>query len=214
MVCTLRQIFFQCGHASIRLLGVNVPTLAPQESCMFFDRPIDPKRHSFEPPECTDDRTSTDPERDTTPNEPEAGRREDEMVEYVCEHQRGEIERWEVMMNVCYAAHDHERHEMQRPPNARKFSNIQKVGPFALAEDRVLPLHAEQIHQKRAQPDNQTRRAAPPYNWIAEQVILGLTVGPPAHPQAPNARTASRADLRRGCPPCPGPERAHCLSSS
>ncbi|KAJ7229848.1 hypothetical protein GGX14DRAFT_581449 [Mycena pura] len=63
----LQQAIDRDAHAGPGSLKCIIPTI---QNPTLIQWPIDPKGHSLEPPECTDDRTSTDPERDTTPHEP------------------------------------------------------------------------------------------------------------------------------------------------
>lgn len=71
---------------------------APQKAFVLRDGPVDPKRHTFEPPEGSYDRTRADREGDPFCNQSEAPRREDEMVEHVREHQHGKVEGWELRL--------------------------------------------------------------------------------------------------------------------
>jgi hypothetical protein len=82
-------------------LGVGIKGdayFAPQKAFVLRDGPVDPERHTLEPPEGSYDRTRADREGDPFCNQSEAPRREDEMVEHVREHQHGKVEGWELRL--------------------------------------------------------------------------------------------------------------------
>lgn len=101
---------------------------------MIIDRPINPERHTLEPPEREHDRARANSKDDPLRPFTQAARGEYEVIDEMCEHQDGKVERWKleeamkagqygktgckinehralayIMVNVGDTAHDQER---------------------------------------------------------------------------------------------------------
>jgi len=77
---------------------------------MVVDRAIDAPRDAAEPPKVCDDGESYQDKDDRLRTLGEAARGEDEVVEHVGGHEDAKVERREVVMDVGYSAHNHERY--------------------------------------------------------------------------------------------------------
>jgi len=103
------------------------------------------------------------------------------MIEEVSEHQDGEIQSWEVVVNVGDTTHDKERHEMEEPPEERDLSNVEEVIPFARFHVNIFPLLPEQEKAEEKYRDEQADSRSYPDQRRADEVVFELGISPTTH---------------------------------
>jgi len=111
-------------------------------------------------------------------------RREEEMVEEVSEHQDGEIQSWEVVVNVGDTIHDEERNEMEEPSKERNLPNVQEVIPFARFHINVFPLLPKQGKAEEKYPDEQADSGSHPDQRCTDEVVFELVIAPTTHAES------------------------------
>jgi len=109
---------------------------------------------------------------------------EEEMVEEVSEHQNGEIESWEVVVNVGDTTHDEERSEMEEPSKERNLSNVEEVIPFAMFHVDVFSLLPEQVKPEEKYCDEQADSRSHPDQRCADEIVFELAIAPTTHPKS------------------------------
>jgi len=103
------------------------------------------------------------------------------MIKDVSEHQDGEIQSWEIVVNVGDAIHDDERGEMEEPSKKCNLSNVEEVIPFTRFHVNVFPLLPEQVKPEKKHADEQAYGGSRPDQRRANEVVFDLIIGPTAH---------------------------------
>jgi len=148
---------------------------------VILDWPLDPPSELLEPIEHRQLKEHIDTEDDVFRFFRIQFSGEEEMIEEVSEHQNGEIQGWEVVVNVGDTTHDEERGEMEEPSKECNLSDVEEVIPFTGFHINVFPLLPEQEIPEEKYRDEQADSRSHPDQRRANEVVFELSIAPTAH---------------------------------
>ncbi|KAI3482898.1 hypothetical protein L1887_54220 [Cichorium endivia] len=184
---------------------VNVPALAPLQALVALDvARVAPVAVSAEPPKRTADREHRPYKHGVLDGLRQGysasaarihrrGGSPYKVVQQMREHQHGKVQDGQVVVQIAHARHDQERHIVQRPPERRDFRDVEEMRPVRGRQIVDTSLTSHHVPQPCPRKHHQRRRRSPPYDRVADQIILDRRVVPRVHAQSiPQPRPVER----------------------